>query len=191
MTPKDYLASTPPGQSQPHFSCALSLSSSEGVAHRSALMNIFGLSSALSADFSAAVCHTGSVWPTRGSSAQPFPKPGAAEGGRWPGCCCPAHTAAPSQGDFLMPPHPCPRSWGRQKVKTRGKSESRPLPLTDASCSLPVNFREAKISSVSFRICAGKAAGYGSRGNPTLAAFRRTHRNTPLPLREWYQTQVQ
>lgn len=66
----------------------------------------------------------------------------------------------PCQGDFLTQPDPCPRSQGRLKVKTRGKLESHPLPLTDANCSLSVNFREARISSVLFRISAGKAARY-------------------------------
>lgn len=69
-----------------------------------------------------------------------------------------------------------------------GKNQSLTpsLPLTDANCSLSVNFREPKISSVLFRISASQAARYALEGNSTVPAFKRSHRNTPLPSHRWY-----
>jgi len=102
--------------------------------------------SALRAALGTAVgVHAGSAPLVLGSSAQPSPNRAA---------------ACPLPGGFLTQPDPCARSQGRQEVKTTGKSESRPHPLTDANCGLSVNFKESKISSVLLRVAVGEAARY-------------------------------
>lgn len=70
----------------------------------------------------------------------------------------PQHSKQTFNARCLTQPDPCPCSQGRQEVKTREKSESRSLLLTDAKCSLSANFREPKIASVLFRNSASKAA---------------------------------
>lgn len=135
---KDYKVSTPLLQSplpcrQPYFTFVLSLSSQDGIAHRPAL-NFSRSSSALKAELSSAMCL---------ADTAPQHSPGL---NSWPqGWGCLASTSAPAKG-VLTQPDPCPRSRGRWKVKTMGKSKSHHSSVTDANYSLSVNFREAKIS---------------------------------------------
>lgn len=97
----------------------------------------------------------------------------------------PQHSKQTFKAVCLTQPDPCPCSQGRQEVKTGEKSESHSLPVTDANCGLSVNFREPKVSSVLFRISASKAARYALGGNTTVPAFKRSHRNIPLPSHRW------
>lgn len=102
------------------------------------------------------------------------------------------HLSTPSrlskQEVWLSQIHALALRAARKQTREKSESHSLPpsLPLTDANCSLSVNFREPKISSVLFRISASQAAMYALEGNSTVPAFKRSHRNTPLPSHRWY-----